>query len=98
MKLEVLELALQAIELLRPIVVRIKKHDRNLARQITDAANSNVLNTAKERSATPERGAVVTSPRPAVPTRCGWGSWLPVAGATPARRPRPRCSLSTIAS
>ena len=44
MKLDVLNLALEAIELLRPIVIRIKKHDRNLARQITDAANSNVLN------------------------------------------------------
>ncbi|HEY6727787.1 MAG TPA: four helix bundle protein [Polyangiaceae bacterium] len=47
MKLDVLNLALDAIELLRPIVIRIKKHDRNLARQITDAANSNVLNTGE---------------------------------------------------
>ncbi len=47
MKLEVRNLALQAIELLRPIVVRIKKHDRSLARQITDAANSSVLNTGE---------------------------------------------------
>ncbi len=47
MKLEVLNLALQAIELLRPIVVRVKKHDRSLARQITDAANSSVLNTGE---------------------------------------------------
>ena len=44
MKLDVLNLALEAIELLRPIVVRIKKHDRTLARQVTDAANSSVLN------------------------------------------------------
>jgi len=44
MKLEVLNLALEAIALLRPVVLRIKKHDRNLARQITDAANSSVLN------------------------------------------------------
>ena len=47
MKLEVLNVALDAIELLRPIVVRIKKHDRSLARQITDAANSSVLNTGE---------------------------------------------------
>lgn len=47
MKLEVLNVALEAIELLRPIVVRIRKHDRNLARQITDAANSNILNTGE---------------------------------------------------
>jgi len=44
MKLEVLNVAIAAIALLRPIVVRIKKHDRTLARQITDAANSSVLN------------------------------------------------------
>lgn len=44
MKLEVLNRALEAIGLLRPIVARIKKHDRTLARQITDAANSSVLN------------------------------------------------------
>ncbi|HEY6722877.1 MAG TPA: four helix bundle protein [Polyangiaceae bacterium] len=44
MKLEVLDVALEALALLRPIVVRIKKHDRSLARQITDAANSSVLN------------------------------------------------------
>ena len=47
LKLEVLNLALEAIALLRPIVVHIKKHDRNLARQITDAANSSVLNTGE---------------------------------------------------
>jgi four helix bundle protein len=47
MKLEVLNLALEAIELLRPLVARIKKHDRNLARQLTDAANSSVLNTGE---------------------------------------------------
>jgi hypothetical protein len=52
-KLEVLNVALEAIELLRPIVVRIKKHDRNLARQITDAANSNILNTSEGAPLTP---------------------------------------------
>ena len=46
-KLQVLDVALEAIELLRPIVARIKKHDRNLARQLTDAANSSVLNTGE---------------------------------------------------
>ncbi len=39
--------ALESIELLRPLVLRIKKHDRNLAPQITDAANSSVLNTGE---------------------------------------------------
>lgn len=47
MKLDVLNVALEALELLRPIVLRIKKHDRSLARQITDAANSSVLNTGE---------------------------------------------------
>ena len=55
---EVLNLALEAIELLRSIVARIKKHDRNSARQITDAANSSVSTLARERSATRARAAV----------------------------------------
>ncbi|MGE3675418.1 MAG: four helix bundle protein [Polyangiaceae bacterium] len=44
MKLEVLNVALEALSQLRPIVARIKRHDRGLAKQITDAANSAVLN------------------------------------------------------
>lgn len=44
MKLEVLKVALEAIEHLQPIVARIRRHDRKLANQLTDAANSAVLN------------------------------------------------------
>jgi len=40
MKLEVLTVALEAIEHLQPIVARIRRHDRKLANQITDAAES----------------------------------------------------------
>ncbi len=44
MKLQVLGLAIDAIQHLRPLVIRIRRHDRSLAKQITDAANSVVLN------------------------------------------------------
>ena len=44
MRLKVLQLALEAIALLCPVVARIRRHDRSLAKQITDAANSVVLN------------------------------------------------------
>jgi hypothetical protein len=39
-RLEVLNVALEAIELLKPIVARIKKHDRNLARQLRHSTQS----------------------------------------------------------
>jgi len=41
---EVLEIALQAIEVLRPVVARIKRCDRELGEQVRDALNSVVLN------------------------------------------------------
>ena len=44
MKLEVLTIAIEAITHLRPIVARIRRHDRVLSKQVTDAANSVVLN------------------------------------------------------
>lgn len=44
MKFEVQSVALEAIERLHPIVGRIRKHDKKLANQIVDAANSVVLN------------------------------------------------------
>lgn len=42
-----LEVALQAIEVIRPVVVRIRRHDRDLAEQLRDALSSVVLNTAE---------------------------------------------------
>ena len=44
MKLEALSVSIEAITKLRPIVSRIRRHDRVLAKQLTDAANSVVLN------------------------------------------------------
>ena len=44
MKLEVLNVSIEAISKLRPILARIRRHDRVLAKQVTDAANSVVLN------------------------------------------------------
>jgi four helix bundle protein len=44
MQLEVLNIAIETIQQLRPVVTRIRRHDRALAKQITDAANSVVLN------------------------------------------------------
>jgi four helix bundle protein len=44
MKLQVLDVALEAIQHLSPLMRRIRRHDRKLAQQITDAANSVVLN------------------------------------------------------
>ncbi|MBI4822243.1 MAG: four helix bundle protein [Deltaproteobacteria bacterium] len=43
-RLHVLENALRAVTLLRPIVTKIRKHDKNLAEELRDAANSMVLN------------------------------------------------------
>jgi hypothetical protein len=43
-KLQVLDVALEAIQHLSPLMRRIRRHDRKLAQQITDAANSVVLN------------------------------------------------------
>lgn len=43
-QLEVLNIALEAIERLRPVITRIRRHDKKLAQQIVDAANSAALN------------------------------------------------------
>ncbi len=45
--LQVVELSFQAIEALRPLVVRIKRCDRSLADQLTRAATSVALNIAE---------------------------------------------------
>jgi hypothetical protein len=87
MKLEVLNVALEAIELLKPIVVRIKRHDRNLARQVTDAATSSVLNTGEGALSDAGTRRSRYSPQPVVPTRYGSACSLPFAGATSLRRP-----------
>ena len=43
-KLHVLDDAIQAVEALRPLVAKIRAHDRSLAEQMRDAASSMVLN------------------------------------------------------
>jgi four helix bundle protein len=44
MALQVAELSIQLVEALRPLVPRIKRHDRNLADQLVRAASSVALN------------------------------------------------------
>ncbi len=46
-RFETLELLLEAIELLRPVVMRIRRYDKELADQIRDALNSAALNLAE---------------------------------------------------
>src|SRR5688572_20303710 len=43
-KLHVLDDALAAVEALRPVVAKIRAHDKSLATQLTDAASSMALN------------------------------------------------------
>jgi len=43
-KLHVLDDALAAVKALRPVVAKIRAHDKSLAAQLTDAASSMVLN------------------------------------------------------
>src|SRR5688572_29393568 len=43
-KLHVLDDALEAVSTLRPVVAKIRAHDKSLATQMTDAASSMVLN------------------------------------------------------
>ena len=47
MRFEALELSLQLIRKLRPIVAIIQTHDRKLAEQVRTAANSSSLNLAE---------------------------------------------------
>jgi four helix bundle protein len=47
MALQVAELSFEIVEVLRPLVPRIKRYDRSLADQIVRAANSVALNIAE---------------------------------------------------
>ena len=47
MALQVAEVSFEAIEAIRPLVPRIKRHDRSLADQLARAASSTVLNIAE---------------------------------------------------
>jgi hypothetical protein len=44
MKLRILDFALESLELLRPVLLRIRREDPGLYRQLKEALNSVVLN------------------------------------------------------
>ena len=46
-RFQVLDLAIHAIEVLRPVVARIRRHDRDLGEQLRTALSSIALNTAE---------------------------------------------------
>ena len=47
MKLQVVDVALEAIQALRPVLLRIRREDPALYRQVRDALNSAVLNLSE---------------------------------------------------
>jgi four helix bundle protein len=47
MKLRILDVALESLKLLRPVLLRIRREDPGLHRQLKDALNSVVLNLAE---------------------------------------------------
>ena len=53
MQLEVTRLALEAIAVLRPVVPRIRRHDRSLAVQLVRAASSTALNLGEGEQSDP---------------------------------------------
>ncbi len=53
MALQVASLSIEAVEALRPLVPRIKRHDRSLADQLVRAASSVALNIAEGEHSDP---------------------------------------------
>jgi four helix bundle protein len=53
MALQVAELSIQLVETLRPLVPRIRRHDRSLADQLVRAASSVALNIAEGEHSDP---------------------------------------------
>jgi four helix bundle protein len=47
MKLKILDVALESLEVLRPVLLRIRREDPGLHRQLRDALNSMVLNLSE---------------------------------------------------
>jgi hypothetical protein len=53
MKLRILDTALESLKLLRPVLLRIRRDDPGLYRQVRDALNSMVLNLAEAEHSDP---------------------------------------------
>jgi four helix bundle protein len=87
-KLHVLDDALSAIEALRPVVARIRAHDKSLAAQLTDAGSSMVLNIGEAACSDPgdQRARLSTASGSANEARVALR--LAAAGATQARTTR----------
>ena len=47
MKLQIVDVALEAVRALRPVLLRIRREDPSLYRQVRDALNSTVLNLSE---------------------------------------------------
>ena len=68
MAMQVHEMALSIVQALGPMMPSIQRHDRALAVQLRNAANSMVLNIAESEYSDPATEGLGSSPRPAPPT------------------------------
>ena len=86
MALEVLNLSIEAIEAIRPLMPRIRRHDRSLSDQLVRAASSVSLNIAEAEGsdAGNRRARFFTAAGSANETLAAlrvaiaWGYWQPV--------------------
>jgi four helix bundle protein len=93
MKLEVSRLALASIASLRPLVARIRRHDRSLAVQLVRAASSLALNLGEGEYSDPgtrrarycNAAGSANETRTALAVAVAWGH-LSAAQAEPANR------------
>ena len=93
MQLEVTRLALETISLLRPLVPRIRRHDRSLAVQLVRAASSAALNLGEGEQSDPgtrrarycNAAGSANETRTALALAVAWG-YLSSAQAEPASR------------
>jgi four helix bundle protein len=91
MSLEVSRLALETIATLRPLVARIRRHDRSLAVQLVRAASSTVLNLGEGEYSDPgtkrarycNAAGSANETRAALSVAVAWG-YLTPAQAQPA--------------
>jgi four helix bundle protein len=93
MSLEVSRVALETIRALRPLVPRIRRHDRSLAVQLVRAASSTVLNLAEGEYSDPgtkrarycNAAGSAHETRTALQVAVAWG-YLQAAQTEPANR------------